>query len=85
MKLAVYLALGMGKGPKRRLELVNCGGKFGSRNLLDNCLEENLGPTIDLTIALTIFWKNNCFDNCLDIKISPTPNPTFKQTSKDVV
>ena len=26
------LTLGLGKGPKRRLELVNCGGKFRSCN-----------------------------------------------------
>ena len=38
-------------------------------------LKKILGPTIDLTIALTIFWKNNCLENCLGIKKTLTPIP----------
>ena len=38
-KVPTYFALSMGKGPKRRLELVNCGVQSRKNNCLDNCLD----------------------------------------------
>ena len=47
----------MGKGPKRRLEFGKCGGNLGHVIDLTIALKKIVGPTIDLTIALTIFLE----------------------------
>ena len=80
----LLLELGMGKGPKRTLELVNWWHESKPltdprpRSLVFDCFEEFVWSPNWLDNCLDNFFGKliNWLDNCLDVEIFVTPMPT---------